>query len=184
MEVLQHKIRHLRQFLRCWAKNLSGSYKIENEHLLSIIDILDCKAESTPLDEDERRTLRNAQEAITKLRRDGESKCAKWDKVKHIQEGGDDTKYFYLIANGKHRKKKIFQLEQDEGTIIRQENLKNYISEYYKTLFGAPIDNHCVMDENMIQDIPQISAEENTILAAALSESGVFLADEKKSPRS
>jgi hypothetical protein len=40
------------------------------------------------------------------------------------------------------------------------------------------------MDENMIQDIPQISAEENTILAAALSESGVFLADEKKSPRS
>jgi hypothetical protein len=36
-------------------------------------------------------------------------------KVKHIQEGGNDTKYFHLVANGKHRRKKIFQLDQDEG---------------------------------------------------------------------
>jgi hypothetical protein len=39
-----------------------------------------------------------------------------------------------LIANGKHGKKKILQLEQDEGTIVGQDNLKVYIFEYYKTL--------------------------------------------------
>jgi hypothetical protein len=38
LEVWQNKIRHLRQFLRGWAKNLSGSYRVEKEHLLSIID--------------------------------------------------------------------------------------------------------------------------------------------------
>jgi hypothetical protein len=39
----------------------------------------------------------------------------KWDqraKVKQIQEGGNNTKYFHLIANGKHRKKRIYQLEK------------------------------------------------------------------------
>jgi hypothetical protein len=75
-----------------------------------------------------------------------------------------------LIANGKHRRKKIFQLEQDEGTIIGQENLKNYITGYYKSLFGPPISNNCVMEESMTQDIPQISDEENSILTAAFSE--------------
>jgi hypothetical protein len=33
-------------------------------------------------------------------------------------------KYFHLIANGKHHRKKIFQLEQDEGTFIGQESIK------------------------------------------------------------
>ena len=51
-------------------------------------------------------------------------------------------KYFHLIANGIHRKKIIFQLEQEEGTIIGQENLKTYITEYHKRLFGAPVPNN------------------------------------------
>jgi hypothetical protein len=75
-----------------------------------------------------------ANERFLSLRRDEESKWAQRAKVKYIQEGGDNTKYFHLIANGKHRKKKIFQLEQDEGMIIGEENLKVFISEYYKGL--------------------------------------------------
>jgi hypothetical protein len=57
-------------------------------------------------------------------------------------QGGNNKKYFHLIANAKHRRKKIFQLEQDEGTIIGQENIKNYIIELYKNLFGPPSNSH------------------------------------------
>ena len=32
-------------------------------------------------------------------------------------------RYFHLIANGKHRKKRILQLEQDEGMIVGEANL-------------------------------------------------------------
>jgi hypothetical protein len=63
------------------------------------------------------------------------------------------------VANGKNRKKRIFQLEQDEGTIIGQENLKTYISGYYKSLFGAPMSSDCTMVESVNQDIPQLSQE-------------------------
>jgi hypothetical protein len=90
-----------------------------------------------------------------------------------VQEGGSNTKYFYLVANGKHRENKKFQLEQDEGIIVGQDNLKTYISEYYKNLFGAPTMNNFSMIESEIDDIPQLSVEENIILIADFSEKEV-----------
>jgi hypothetical protein len=40
--------------------------KIEKEHWLSFIDILDHKAEITPLDEEEKKTMHNAQDEVAK----------------------------------------------------------------------------------------------------------------------
>lgn len=95
-------------------------------------------------------------------------------KVRAIVLGDNNTKFFHLIANGKHRKKRIVQLEQDEGTIIGHENLKLYISNYYKQLFGAR-DHSCVsMDEHQVADIPQVGETDNEILSAPFSEKEVF----------
>jgi hypothetical protein len=80
--------------------------------------------------------LRKANDDLSKLHRDEEIKWAQRAKVNDVQEGGNNTKYFHLVANGKHRLTKIFQLEQDEGTIVGQANLKTYIPEFYKNLFG------------------------------------------------
>jgi hypothetical protein len=106
METWQMKIRHLRQFLRGWARNTSSDYKKEKDRLLNIIDSLDIKAETSPLSDSERSLKKMSNERLAKLRREEESKWAQRAKVKHIQEGGENTKYFHLIANGKHRKKK------------------------------------------------------------------------------
>jgi hypothetical protein len=119
------------------------------------------------------RTMRSTNDAVAKLRRDEESKWAQRAKVKHIQEGGDNTKYFHLIANGKHRRKKIFQLKQEEGTIIGQDNLKTYISEYYRNLFGPPPPSTCVMNESITHDVKTISNEENAILTAEFTENEI-----------
>jgi hypothetical protein len=127
----------LRRFLRGWAKNKSGEYKKERDRLTKIIDDLDIKAESSPLNETESKMLRSANDKIGKLRRDEESKWAQRAKVKFIQEGGNNTKYFHLMANGRYRKKRIFQLEQEEGTIIGEENLRLYISNFYKKFFWS-----------------------------------------------
>jgi hypothetical protein len=102
IERWKHMVRHLRQFLRGWAKNLSGVHKKEKARLTLIIDELDLKAETTPLSEVERAQEREADIGIAKLWRDDETKWAQHAKVKHIQEGGNNTKYFHLIANGKH----------------------------------------------------------------------------------
>jgi hypothetical protein len=77
------------------------------------------------------------------------------------------------VANGRHRKKCIHTLVQDEGTIEGLDNLKNYITSYYKTLFGAPEEGNLFMDESQTEDIPQVSVEENNFLTAEYSEEEV-----------
>ena len=147
MERWQNKIRHLRRYLRGWAKNLSSEYKKEKERLLNLIDSLDKQAEFTPLIKSDRDKLREANFCLAKFRREEESKWAQRAKIKHVQEGGNNMKYFHLIANGKHRRIMIFQLEQEEGTIVGHENLKVYISEFYKKLFGAPgVNNFSLLE--------------------------------------
>jgi hypothetical protein len=38
-------------------------------------------------------------------------------KVKELLEGDSNTKYFQLVANGKYRKTRIFQLQQGDRII-------------------------------------------------------------------
>jgi mannosylglycoprotein endo-beta-mannosidase len=170
----QNKIRHLRQYLRGWARDLSGKYKIERDRLTHIIDYLEKKLKVADLNDSEREALKRANDEVSSLRRVEESKWAQRAKVKHIQEGGSNTRYFHLIANGKHRCKKIIQLEQDEGTIIGQENLKTYISEYYKSLFGPPEYSNVSLVEDFNSNIPLLSHDENSILIAEFSEKEIF----------
>ena len=52
---------------------------------------------------------------------------------------GTHTKYFHFVANGKHRKTRIFYQLQDGDHIINGDaNLKAHITTYYKGLFGPP----------------------------------------------
>ena len=58
-----------------------------------------------------------------------------------------NSKYFHEVANGRHWKKIIHSLQQDEGTIEGHEQLKSYITNYYKNLFGAIEEGNFSMDE-------------------------------------
>ncbi len=42
------------------------------------------------------------------------------------------------------------------------EQLKSYITNYYKGLFGAPEEGNFTLDESRTEDIPQVSDEENS----------------------
>ena len=91
-----------------------------------------------------------------------------------------------MPANGRHRKKLIHSLVQDEGTIEGHEQLKSYITNYYKGLFGAPEEGNFSMDESRTDDIPQVSDEENSLLSAPYSEDevkkAVFQMEHNKAP--
>lgn len=56
--------------------------------------------------------------------------------------------FFHLLANGRHRKTKLYRLEQDEGTVVGDENLKTYITQFYKKLFGEWNANDFSLDES------------------------------------
>jgi len=61
------------------------------------------------------------------------------------------------VASGKHRKSRIFQLKNGDQIIDGDAELKKYITTYYKGLFGPAVVTDVTLDENLIQDIPQVS---------------------------
>lgn len=147
---------------------------MEKERLLNLINHLDIKAERGTLLAQDRADKAEAEQKLKHLLREEELKWAMRAKVRQVVEGDDNTQIFHLIANGRHRKKKIFQLEQDEGTIVGHDNLKLYISDYYKQLFGAREDSFVSMDEGRVDDIPHLGEAENEVLSAPFSEKEVF----------
>jgi hypothetical protein len=96
--------------------------------------------------------------------------------AKHLLEGDSNTKYFHLLANGRHRKSWIFQHQDVGRRICGDEELKKYITSYYKGLFGPPNDSFVRLDESRMDDIPQVSDEENRILVEE------FMEEEVKKP--
>jgi len=187
MEKWQNKIRRLRRFLRVWARNLSSQNKKHKSNLLTKIDDLDRKTETIMLSPQEIELRHHLKGQLTKLLREEEIYWLQRSKATKLLQGDDNTKYFLLVANGKHRKTKIVQLEQEEGTIVGDGNLKNYITEYYKGLFGPHTPNSFSMDETLRHDIPQVSKDENEVLTAPFSEEeevkmAVFDMEHNKAP--
>ena len=160
--------------LRGWARNESGIYKQEKERLTQLIDALDLKAELNKFNVAEHSLKSEAEQRIRALLREEEIKWALHGKVLKVVQGDDNTQFFHMIANGKHRKKKILQLEQDKGTIVGHENLKAYISNYYKQLYKPPEASMVSLNESVIGDIPQLRSEENDILSAPFTEKEVL----------
>jgi hypothetical protein len=107
----------VRQYLRGWAKNISGQNKKEKKEILNILDSLDKKAKNFPLDSHERDYKQFLNNKLAEMLREEEIKWYQHAKVKELLEGELNTKYFQLIANGQHRKTRIFQLHHDDKII-------------------------------------------------------------------
>jgi hypothetical protein len=125
-------------------------------------------------------------ERLAKLLREEELKWYQRAKVKHLLEGDANTKYYHLLVNGRHRKTRIFQLEDGNNLISGDAQLKKYITSYYKNLFGSSDNHSIVLDETQIGNIPQVSALENGFLTDDFLESevraAIFQIEHNKTP--
>jgi hypothetical protein len=64
------------------------------------------------------------------------------------------------------------------------EHPKSYITSYYKGLFGAPEESDISLVESRVDDIPQVSQEQNAIMTAPYTEEevrkAIFLTEHNK----
>ena len=91
--------------------------------------------------------------------RQEELKWKQRSKDKEIKEGDLNTRYFHAKANGRQRKNRIISLEQDEGVIEGETALNEYITNYYKGLFGHPDVSNINININ-ISNASRINNEE------------------------
>jgi hypothetical protein len=118
----------------------------------------------------EHEQLEQARDNLAKLLQKEEIKYYQRAKVTNILLGDSNTRYFQMIANARHRKKRIFSLDQEEAKIEGQANLKSYITQFYKELFGPSEDNYFSLDEHRLNDIPHVGPIENELLTAPFIE--------------
>jgi hypothetical protein len=181
-----NKIRALRSHLSGWARHISGVLKKEKLRLSSIIDDLEALAKVGPLSTQEIELKNQSNTKIASLLREEKLKWYQCSKSQFILEGDSNTRYFHSVTNGRHRKKRIHSLVQDEGTIEGLDNLKAYITDYYKILFGAPDEGNFSMDESRTDYIPQVFYAENNFLTAEYSKEEVrkviFQMEHNKAP--
>jgi hypothetical protein len=173
MEQWQGKIHRVRQHLRGWPKNTSGQNRKEKKNILNTLDELDKKVENTPLSSNEIDIKQYLNNILADMLREAEIKWYQRAKVKELLEGDYNTKYFQLIANGKYRKTRIFQLPHRDKIIKGDAALKQHINKYYKHLFGPSENNRISLDKSQIDDIPQVSDLENEMLVQLFSEEKV-----------
>ena len=127
LEKWQNKIRRLRQFLRGWAKDQKGTYKKDKQELLRKAEELDKKVRTSSLSQQELDLKQSIKDRLAHLLREEEIKWFQRAKTTKTLKGDRNTKYFQGVANGKRRKTRIFRLEQEEGVIQGNDNLKRYI---------------------------------------------------------
>lgn len=103
---------------------MNGAYKKEKPELMKKAEELDKKAESPQLTQQEIDLKQSIKNKLVQLPREEELKWFQRAKTNEILQGDNNTKYFQLVANVKHRKTRIFRLVQEEATIKGEENLK------------------------------------------------------------
>jgi len=122
--LVQHwnrKLEALRKHLRGWARHHHGVYKAQKDNLQAVVTNLDTQAETRLLKDEERNHLETARDELIKLLRE--------EELKYYQRAKVNTRYFQMVANGKHHKKRILSLEHEGGKIEGQHNLKGYITQ-------------------------------------------------------
>lgn len=82
-----------------------ASLNRKKAHLQQTVDELDITAEVRLLSDQERNLLDQSRDNLARLLREEEIRWYQRSKVSDVLLGDNNTKYFNLIANGKHRKK-------------------------------------------------------------------------------
>ena len=77
-----------------------------------------------PLSDQEINYKHYLKERLVLLLREEEIKWYERAKVKTLLEGDDSTRFFHQVANGKHQKQHIYKLENDQGVVIGDDQLK------------------------------------------------------------
>jgi hypothetical protein len=81
----------------------------------------------------------------------------------------------------------IFQLQHEDKIIEGDHELKNCITSHYKDLFGPPKPCSFSLDESRIEDIQQVSQEENDLLIRPFTMDevweAIFEMEHNKAPR-
>ena len=151
----QDRFGNVRKALKGWNINFESANRKLRKKLTAEIDELDKKSELNGLSLGDFNHLQQCRNDLNKILKEEEIKWLPRSREKELLEGDSNTKYYHSKANGRRRKNRIVSLHQDEGVIEGQENLKKYITDFYKKLFGRPDHTQIRLDTEGVGKIDE-----------------------------
>ena len=115
---------------------------IQKKELLCKLDDIDKRAEVLGLSAWDRNEQKELRAQLGRLVKQEEIKQLQKYKDREIKDGDNNTKYYHAKVNGRRRKNRIVSLEQEEGIVEGDEKLMEYITKFYKELFGHPEESN------------------------------------------
>jgi mannosylglycoprotein endo-beta-mannosidase len=138
----------LRRVLRGWSRNWGSDQRKLKQNLLLQIEAWDKLAESRTLSSKEWSDRYGREEETMKIYENEELIWQRRGGEKWLLEGDANTSYFHGIANGRKRKCLIKCLVEGDRNIEDKEELKTYITNFYKVLFDSEPDPRIRLDQN------------------------------------
>ena len=169
--------------MRGWNRNINACYRELKKKILSKLDKIDKQCEIYGLTAADRVEQMEHMAQLDRLLRQEEAKLKQRAKIDEILIGNCNTKYFHAKANGRHRRNKITISDQDKGRIEGDKQLLDYITSFYKNLFGHPEVSHISLNIDDPAIVPLL-AKEALISEFSLDEikKAVFQMAHNKSP--
>ena len=131
-------------------------------NLLTLIQNLDLKADSTGLEDDKWAYIYQLEEQILHLYRLEEEYWRQKGRILWVLQRDANTAYFHAIANRKCRKCNI---SSENGCIFGKRDLQEHIYGFYQELLGTSAPRHCCLDANTWGPCEQVSQIVNDGLA-------------------
>ena len=154
------------------------------KYILLKLDIIGKNCEINGLTAADRKEQIALRAQLDRLLKQEEAKWKQRAKIDELLEGDSNTKFFHAKANGRLRRNKFARLAQAEGIIEGDKNLIDYITTFYKNLFGPPDNSSVSLTINNPIRIPR---EYENILVEEFSleeiKKVVFKMAHNKSPR-
>ena len=125
------------------------------------IKSLDDKSERTHLLEEEWRRRYQLESELQEIYIAEEIYWQKRGGERWILQGDSNTSFFHKCANGRKRKPTITSLEDGERIISDLEELKTYITTFYKKLFGEEETANIHLTEEIRSHQEKVSTTEN-----------------------
>jgi hypothetical protein len=158
------KLGKVKQYLKGWGFNLSGSRKKRKQVILDLLMGLEEMEEARPLNIEQ---MKQQVDLIVELYNILDEEELIWFKISleaWLLKGDNNTEYFHIIVNGKKRKQIIFSLQTEEGIVSGTDNLLQHATYYYRTLFGPRNGDAFDLDASLWSELELVNEQENADL--------------------
>lgn len=135
IEIWQPKTRLLRKKVKGWSINLEAELKKKKRNLMQEFDILDVFYEDHRLD-DSNRTRMNDIKELEIIWHKEEVTLWQRSRDRRIKDGDKNNAYFHTLANHRHRKNHLSELNSDNGTVYSTKEMLEVVTSFYENLFG------------------------------------------------